>query len=422
MLLTGLALAEAISVPPDFTKPVSRRPREMTSAVAYSSATRTGSFRTEIRVPRLRMRTWRVWRARIPTSSGLAPSSELIPAWCSTASTLSPRSSHRRNSSMTSSKRSAAIFGSQYLFGRLARTESAALRTSCGTNGYGTSHCHQASIGSLSGAASAIQELRDGVDEGLGLLDLWMVPRPLDDLEARVGDQVAIGPSVRRLHDAVARPPQHEGRHRDAAEQALDLGIIQIRMPAVETERFPVPGAHDQLVVREGVEVGRPFAEIVPAPPLHFQGRGVEDVEDVRGLAIADLDAERVHEDELVQTMTALDGHFCREPAPEGQPDERHLLVRQSLEDVQIEVRQIVHRLEPRRARRPAEARVRGSDDLGVPAEQLQEARPRIDGLHAVQEQDRPAGAPAHDLQLHARDRQPLQARRLGCVRHGAVA
>ena len=80
MLFTGFALFDAISVPPDFTKPISSRPREMTSAVAYSSATRTGSLRSEMRVPRLRMRTWRVWRARMPTSSGLAPSSELIPA------------------------------------------------------------------------------------------------------------------------------------------------------------------------------------------------------------------------------------------------------------------------------------------------------------------------------------------------------
>src|SRR3989441_10069156 len=422
MLLTGLALAEAISVPPDFTKPISRRPREMTSAVAYSSATRTGSFRTEIRVPRLRMRTWRVWRARIPTSSGLAPSSELIPAWCSTASTLSPRSSHRRNSSMTSSKRSAAIFGSQYLFGRLARTESAALRTSCGTNGYGTSHCHQASIGSLSGAASVIQELRDGVDEGVGLLDLWMMPRPLDQLEPRVGDQLAISPSIRRLDDTVAGAPQHERRHPDAAEPALELGVVHIRMPPVEAERLPVPGANDQLVVRERVEVGRPLSGIVPAAPLHFLRRGVEDVENVRGLAIADLDAECVHEDELVQTMTARDGHFRREPAPEGQSDEGHLLVRQRLEDVKIEMHEIVHRLEPRRARRPAEAGVRGRDDLGVAAEQRQKARPRIDRLRAVQEQDRSTGASAHELQFHTRDRQPLRARRFGCIRHGAVA
>ena len=76
----GLALPDAISVPPDFTKPISSRPREITSAVAYSSATRTGSVRTVISVPRLRMRTFRVWRARMPRISGLAPNRQLMPA------------------------------------------------------------------------------------------------------------------------------------------------------------------------------------------------------------------------------------------------------------------------------------------------------------------------------------------------------
>jgi len=76
----GLALPEAISLPPDFTKPISRRPRHMTSAVAYSSATRTGSLRTVISVPRLRIRTFFVWRARTPRISGLAPKRQLIPA------------------------------------------------------------------------------------------------------------------------------------------------------------------------------------------------------------------------------------------------------------------------------------------------------------------------------------------------------
>ena len=70
---TGLALPEAISVPPDLTKPISSRPREMTSAVAYSSAIRTGSVRTEIKVPNDRMRTFLVWRAAMPRIIGLAP-------------------------------------------------------------------------------------------------------------------------------------------------------------------------------------------------------------------------------------------------------------------------------------------------------------------------------------------------------------
>ena len=73
-------LLEAISLPPDLTKPISSRPRLITSAVAYSSAMRTGSGRSVISVPRLRMRAFLVWRASIPSSMGFAASRELIPA------------------------------------------------------------------------------------------------------------------------------------------------------------------------------------------------------------------------------------------------------------------------------------------------------------------------------------------------------
>ena len=124
------------------------------------------------------MRTFRVWRARMPRISGLAPKSELIPAWCSMATTLSPRSSHSRNSSRTSSNRSAAIFGSQYRLGRLARTRVGASSTSWGTNGYGTSHCTRRPWRLLLGLSPQRQERDDAVDEGLGLLDLGMVPGP----------------------------------------------------------------------------------------------------------------------------------------------------------------------------------------------------------------------------------------------------
>src|SRR4029450_10154478 len=143
---------------------------------------------------------------------------------------------------MPSSNRSAAIFGSQYRFGRLARTESAALSTSGGTNGYGTSHCHQASIGS----PSAIQEAADRLGEGLGLLDLGMMPGPLDHLEARAGNELAVGPPVRRLHDAVAGAPQDQRRNRDAPQPPLALGIVHIRMPAVDAGRAPGAGGAER--------------------------------------------------------------------------------------------------------------------------------------------------------------------------------
>jgi hypothetical protein len=116
--------------------------------------------------------------------------------------------------------------------------------------------------------------------------------------------------------------------------------------------------------------------------------------------------------------VAALHGDFRRQPAAEGQSDERDLLVRERLEDIQIKVHQIVHGLEFGGTRREPEARVRRRDDLEAAAEQIQKPRLRVDGLHTVQQQNRPPRAPAQDVQLHATDRQPLRDGRARCVRH----
>jgi len=75
----GLASPDTISVAPDLTKPISSRPREITSMVAYSVATRTGSGRTVINVPNERIRTFFVRRATMPVMTGLAAQRLLIP-------------------------------------------------------------------------------------------------------------------------------------------------------------------------------------------------------------------------------------------------------------------------------------------------------------------------------------------------------
>src|SRR5262245_59152981 len=380
----------------------------MTSAVAYSSAMRTGSGRSEIRVPRLRMRARWVCRARMPRIRGFAPKSELIPAWCSMATTFRPTSSHSWNSSRTCSKRSAAILGSQYLLGRLARTESARSRISWGTNGYTFSLWNHTSMAPLLGSPLLAQKLDHPFGEGLGLLDLGMVPGRLDQLEARPGNEGTVRLPVSGRHDAVARPPQHQRGDGDPPEPALELGVVHVGMPGVETERFPVARPHDDLVVGHGVVVGRPPGGIMPAPPRHFHWRGVEHVADVRGLAIADLDPQRVDEDQPVQTVTTLHRDLRGQPASEGEPHQRHLLVRESVDDVEAEMDEVVHRLELRRTGRVAEARVRRGDDLGVPAEEVEIRSPGIDILEAMQEQQRAPRPAPHDLELDARHRPPL--------------
>src|SRR5437879_7545899 len=59
---------------------------------------------------------------------------------------FNPTSSHRRYSSRTSWNNWEATFGSQYLFGKLPRTDSEPSSTSSGTNGYGFSQRYQACI------------------------------------------------------------------------------------------------------------------------------------------------------------------------------------------------------------------------------------------------------------------------------------
>src|SRR4029077_9345440 len=205
-----------------------------------------------------------------------------------------PMSSQSRYSSSASWNRSAAILGSQYRFGRLPRTDSAASRTSGGTNGYGFSFRYQACMAPPS---SRRHERPDVLDERAGLLDLGVVPGGLDELEARTGDARAVEAPVRRGHDPVARPPQYQRRHRDAAEPPGELRIVEVGMPRVEAERLAVTRVRDQGLVRQGVRVRGPLRGLVPPPAPHLGGRGVEHVEDVRRLPGAALDAHPVHPD-----------------------------------------------------------------------------------------------------------------------------
>src|SRR5262249_2208664 len=131
------------------------------------------------------------------------------------ATTLSPTSSHSMNSSRHSSNRSAATRGSQYLLGRLARTESARASTSSGTKGEVISVWNQASIVSLALGCLLVEERAHRIGEDLRPLDLRMVPRFRNQLKPRAGDEAAVGLTVRRPDDAVRGAPHHERRLSD---------------------------------------------------------------------------------------------------------------------------------------------------------------------------------------------------------------
>ena len=95
-----------------------------------------------------------------------------------------------------------------------------------------------------------------------------------------------------------------------------------------------------------------------------------------RGLAAADLDADRVDQDQVLQTGVAGDREFRRDPAAETEAGDGHATFRQVIQHVEVEVYKIVHRIEVGRQGRGAETRMRGRDDIAGAREVRNELAP----------------------------------------------
>jgi hypothetical protein len=109
-----------------------------------------------------------------------------------------------------------------------------------------------------------------------------------------------------------------------------------------------------------------------------------------------------------MQAMAAHSSDLGGQPATDGAADQSELLVRQRLDQVEIEVHKVIHGVEVGGPRRMDEAGMRRRDDLGVRGQQFDEARIGINRARTVQQQDRMACALAQNFQLDAADKEPV--------------
>ena len=165
----------------------------------------------------------------------------------------------------------------------------------------------------------------------------------------------------------------------------------------------------DQRLVRHRIVIGREAVGVVPAAAAHLVGRFVEDVEDVRGLAVADLDAERIDQDQLVDAMAAGGGDLGREPAAKREAEHGDLVARQ---------RVAAPRGRDGRDRKPCRNRC-GRGELpnpGADGATISPCRPSrsrngasaIDRVEAVQQQHRAPCAAAQHFEFDPLHRQPI--------------
>src|ERR1044071_9568129 len=112
----------------------------------------------------------------------------------------------------------------------------------------------------------------------------------------------------------------------------------------------------DKLLIAHRVEIGR-LRRVVPAAAPQLRRVDVEDVENVACRGAAELDAEGMHQDQLRRPPAPRDSHFRRKPAAEGKSEQREFVVWQLVEDSEIEMDEIVDRIEIRRPLRIAKPR-----------------------------------------------------------------
>jgi Asp-tRNA(Asn)/Glu-tRNA(Gln) amidotransferase A subunit family amidase len=268
------------------------------------------------------------------------------------------------------------------------------------------------------GATSGSQERSHALDERLRLLDLRMMARLRDQLEARAGNRAGVRLAVGRRDDSVRFAPEHQRARLDRAQPALQLRVVHVRMPAVAAKRFPVARTRDELRVFHRIEVGREALRIVPAAGDHFTRVPVEDVENVGGFAIAHLDAQGVDKDQSVDSRRTLQRDLGREPAAERQSHECETRRREPVDELDVELHKIVDRTKIVGTRGAAETRMRRRDDLRIVRKSADERGARLDVLESVQHEQGLSRTASQHFELDAGDRHAIGVAGVRSIRH----
>ena len=186
----------------------------------------------------------------------------------------------------------------------------------------------------------------DGADDGFGLLDLGIMPRPSNDHQLCGGERRGERLSVGRLGKPVRLSPEHQRRQIDPMQPALQARIVQVWPPtivgehvALAREFLELAGGHRRVARRMSLPVGE----------KHREGLDVGHVEEIGEVALfpaGELHAHRRDEDQLGEPRVIAHAHLERNPSAEGRADENHVVELQLVEEIEIEVGQIVDRSE----------------------------------------------------------------------------
>ena len=226
-------------------------------------------------------------------------------------------------------------------------------------------------------ACAGLREGEHAAGELVRLLEMRKVAGALDGLELRAGNERAIAAAVALAQDAVGGAPQEQGRQLDAVQPVLQLRIVHVGRPCDPGMRFLVARRGQRFLLGQGLVVALAGLRIEKGERVELGGHQRPDIDDVAGLAVADLDADGVGHHEPRQPRLVLHRDLGRDPAAEADADHKDVVEIELFEQVEIEVRKVVDRAHAFRQLRGAEARMRRRDDAAAMRERVEHGRVR---------------------------------------------
>ena len=174
-------------------------------------------------------------------------------------------------------------------------------------------------------------------------------------------------------------------------QAALEFGIVHVGLPDQQGERLAVAGADGQLLIREHGGLHRILHGIM-VHELRHVGRGHDiDVGNVELVGRASLDPNGADEHHLAEALGGLGHHFRRDPATHGAGDDIDLGEAHLVHQLQIDMGDVVHMVDPVGQLRAAKTGMGGRDDAAMGGQQRHIGIFRIEASARVQKEQRRA-------------------------------
>src|SRR5260370_41428273 len=105
-------------------------------------------------------------------------------------------------------------------------------------------------------------------------------------------------------------------------------------------------------------------------------------------VGLAGLDPDRADEHEMIQPLRHLGRGLGGAPAADGEADEIGSRQTETVEQIEIDVADVVHAVEPVRQRRSSKAGMRGGNDAPLLRKQVEKGQIRHEAAAAMQIKD----------------------------------